>query len=725
MEPLQLLERYYGYSSFRPGQETIIRKILAGHNTFAVMPTGGGKSICYQIPALMMEGLTLVVSPLISLMKDQVDHLNQLGIPAAYINSTLSSEEMEQVLRDAARRAYKLLYVAPERLESPRFQSILRGIPLSLVTIDEAHCISQWGHDFRTSYRSLARWIGELPQRPVIAAFTATATREVREDIARLLSFEPEHIFTMGLERKNLSFSVLHGEDTRGFAAGYLKENPGRPGIFYCATRKETERLHQFLTERGFSVGRYHGGLSETERKQAQEDFAFDRVQAIVATNAFGMGIDKSNVRFVIHCQMPRNLESYYQEAGRAGRDGEESECILLFSPSDVQTQKFLIDQSELPPELKAQEHAKLREMYGYAHTQQCLQQTFVRYFGEKMTEPCGKCGNCTDAGERTDVTVEAQKIFSCVRRMRERFGISLTAKVLKGSKSKRVLELGFDSLPTYGLLKEYTEKEITHRIRVLAAEGYLQFTNEEYPVLTLTPDAAAVLKGEKRVLLRVKKRRKQTASIRDDLYERLRSLRKELSEAEQVPPYMIFPDSTLADLTRILPVEPESMRSVRGVGDRKLEKYGTRFLEVIREYAEEKGLSPNHAAKEAAAALDTPAGGKDKEPSHLITWRLWNDGMDLDAIAKERGLSPATLDGHLFRAAGEGYPVDWDRLIPEGQEPLIRQAVEEVGGTRLKPIKETLPDHVSYTAIKAVLAKQSGRGRSWGQKEDEMKSKR
>ncbi|SDC37990.1 ATP-dependent DNA helicase, RecQ-like [Melghirimyces thermohalophilus] len=706
MKPLELLERYFGYTSFRPGQEAIIQSILEGHNTFAVMPTGGGKSVCYQIPALMLEGLTLVVSPLISLMKDQVDQLNQLGIPATYINSTLTVHEMEQELNKAARGRYKLLYVAPERLESPRFQTMLRQVPLSLVTVDEAHCISQWGHDFRPSYRSLAHWIHDWPHRPIIAAFTATATEEVRQDIARLLSFDPDHIFTTGVKRPNLSFSVLHGENVREYAANYLKENPGQPGIFYCATRKETDRLAQFLSEQGFSVGRYHAGLTEAEREQAQEAFAFDRVQAIVATNAFGMGIDKSNVRFVIHCQMPKNLESYYQEAGRAGRDGEESECILLFSPSDIRTQKYLIDQSELAPDLKGREQAKLQEMVRYAYTQQCLQQTFAHYFGEKMADPCGKCSNCTAEGEQTDITVDAQKIFSCIRRMRERFGVSLTAKVLKGSKSKRVLELGFDSLPTYGLLKAYTEKEITHRIHVLAAEGYLRLTDDEYPVLTLTPAAADVLKGKRQVLLRVKKRKRRSAPVREDLFEELRSLRREISEVEQVPPYMIFSDSTLTELTRVLPRDPQQMRSIRGVGDRKLERYGDRFLEVIQSYLEQKGFEPGPAAEAAATAESSSR--NDEEPSHLITWKLWREGLDLETIHKERGLALTTLENHLIRAATEGYPLDWNRLIPQEQEPLIRQAIEKVGGTRLKPIKEALPENITYTTIKAVLAKQA-----------------
>ncbi|MFC4078250.1 DNA helicase RecQ [Salinithrix halophila] len=701
------MRKIYGFSSFRPGQEAIVNSILTGHNTLAIMPTGGGKSVCYQIPSLMMDGLALVISPLISLMKDQVDNLNQLGISAAYINSTLSHEEMENRLADASRGVYQLLYIAPERLESERFRQVLRQVPLSLVTIDEAHCISQWGHDFRPSYRSLAQWIGNLPQQPVIAAFTATATQEVREDIARLLSFAPDHIYITGVKRENLSFSVLHGENVRDFALNYLREHPDRPGIFYCATRKEVDQLHHFLVGRGFSAGKYHAGIPEEERRHAQEDFSFDRVQAIIATNAFGMGIDKSNVRFVIHCQMPRTLESYYQEAGRAGRDGEESECILLFSPSDIHTQKFLIEQSQLPADRKAREQQKLQVMYRYAHTQSCLQETFARYFGDEPGEPCGTCGNCTAEEERTDITVEAQKIFSCVKRMRERFGVSLTAKVLKGSNSKRVKEMGFHTLPTYGLLKEYTEKEITHRVHVLAAEGYLRVSDDEYPVLTLTPTAVDVLQGKRQVFLRVKKRKAKATPIREGLFENLRQLRKELSEAEQLPPYMIFQDSTLTELARICPLDREAMLAVRGVGEQKLTKYGDRFLEAIRHYIEEKGITPDTTIQETAATAAKEEAEK-KEPSHLTTWRLWQEGRSLEEIERERNLSPATLDNHLFRAYEEGYSVDWNRLIPEEQESLILQAIEDAGGTKLRPIKEILPADVSYTAIKAVLAKQA-----------------
>lgn len=707
MEPLELLKRYYGHDSFRPQQEAVINHILAGNDTFAIMPTGAGKSICYQIPALLMDGLSLVVSPLISLMKDQVDQLREVGIEATFINSSLPYNEIRTRLQEAARGKYQMLYLAPERLEMEGFRSMLETIPLSLVTIDEAHCISQWGHDFRPSYRSVADWIRHLPQRPVVAAFTATATREVREDISDLLRFDPSHIFIAPLTRDNLAFSVKHGVNRSDFVTDYLREHPGQSGIIYCATRKETDQVHRFLVERGFAAGKYHAGLEETERRKAQEAFSFDHIQVMVATNAFGMGIDKSNVRFVIHWQMTGNLESYYQEAGRAGRDGEPADCILLFAPSDVRTQSFLIENSTLSPERKERERRKLQQMRQYCHTQGCLQQTLSHHFGDNTAVACGRCSNCADQGEREDFTEDAQKILSCVRRMRERFGVSITAKVLKGSQNKRIKELQLNRLPTYGLLKDWTEKAITHRIHVLAAEGYLHITDDEYPRLTLTPAAVDILKGKRSVLLRVEKTEKVQAPVNEGLFGKLRELRLQLSQQEQIPPYMIFPDSTLTEMSRLLPEDQEALLTIKGVGQQKRDKYGEAFLRVIREYAQQEGISLNGAGDVEAAVSTADPKENGKTASYLHTWHLWQEeGKSLEDISRERNLSLSTLENHLIRCCGEGYPVEWDRLIPSGQEEMVLQAYRKVGGARLKPIKEVLPDTVSYTTIRAVLAK-------------------
>lgn len=648
----------------------------------------------------------MVVSPLISLMKDQVDQLHESGIAATTINSSLSFAEMKKRLQAAARGKYKLLYLAPERLEMEGFRSMLESIPLSLVTIDEAHCISQWGHDFRPSYRSVAHWVRHLPQRPVVAAFTATATQEVRNDITNLLRFDPDHIFIAPLTRDNLTFSVKHGVDRRDYVTRYLSKRPGQPGIIYCATRKETDQVHRFLVERGFQAGKYHAGLTEEERHQAQEAFAFDRLQVMVATNAFGMGIDKSNVRFVIHWQMPGNLESYYQEAGRAGRDGEAADCILLFSPSDVRTQSFLIESNTLTAELKERERRKLQQMRQYCHTQRCLQQMLAHHFGDYTAISCKRCSNCANQGEQQDITLEAQKILSCVRRMRERFGVSMTAKVLKGSRNKRVKELKLDRLPTYGLLQNWTEKAITHRIHVLAAEGYLHITDEEFPRLTLTPVAAEVLKGKRSVLLRVKQEKKPQASVKKELFEKLWNLRLQLSQREQIPPYMIFSDGTLTEMARILPGDRDTLLTVKGMSLQKHDKYGDAFLQVIREYAEQEGL-PLTGVAMIETASTTTNDNDDKEPSYLLTWRRWQEEeKSLDEISRERGLAPSTLESHLVRACAEGYPVDWNRLIPAGQEEMVIAAIQKVGGTRLTPLKESLPDTVSYTTIRAVLAK-------------------
>lgn len=442
-----VLKRYFGYSSFREGQKKIVGSLLAGKDTIGIMPTGGGKSICYQVPALVLDGVTIVVSPLISLMKDQVDALNGMGIPAAQINSSLDHGEVRTRLAKARQGEYKLLYIAPERLESDSFRALLQELPISLIAVDEAHCVSQWGHDFRPSYLAVADAIRSLPVRPIVAALTATATPEVTEDIRKQLSLVDEEVYITGFGRENLILSVRKGEDKRSFVQEFLDANRQQAGIIYASTRKDVDALYDFLEGRGYSVTKYHAGLSETERARNQEAFLYDDIRTMIATNAFGMGIDKSNVRYVIHYNMPKNLEAYYQEAGRAGRDGEMSECILLFHPQDIQTQSFFIDQNQQSEDRKAYEYKKLYAMIDYCRTPRCLQQSIVHYFGDLSAHVCGRCGNCTDTTEPVDITVEAQKIFSCVKRMGERFGVALIAQVLKASKNKKVSQFGFDKL--------------------------------------------------------------------------------------------------------------------------------------------------------------------------------------------------------------------------------------------------------------------------------------
>ncbi|WNQ10545.1 DNA helicase RecQ [Paenibacillus aurantius] len=585
----QVLEKYYGYPSFREGQESIIARILDGTDVLGIMPTGGGKSICYQIPALLLPGVTLVISPLISLMKDQIDTLESMGVAATFINSSLTGSEVSKRLARAGRGEYKMIYIAPERLESDRFLSMLQDLSVAMVAIDEAHCISSWGHDFRPSYRAITSLLRELPNRPRVAAFTATATPEVISDITSYLGIGDGEVFLTGFNRENLKFSVIKGENKKDYLLRYVNENKDQAGIVYAATRKDVDNLYEFLRKKGIAAGKYHAGLSDTERKEAQERFIFDDIRVMVASNAFGMGIDKSNVRYVIHYNMPRNMEAYYQEAGRAGRDGEPGECLLLFSPQDILIQKFLIEQTQLDPDRKANEYKKLQAMTDYCHTPRCLRQHILRYFGEQAPDECGNCSHCNDDLQVTDLTVDAQKIFSCIYRMKERYGSTLVSQVLKGSKSKKVLQFGFDRLPTYGIMKQYTEKEIVDLINALIAEGYISLTEGQYPVLRLQARASRVLKGEEPVLQKLRISRKPEPVRDDGLFERLRELRKEISQRENVPPYVVFPDSTLREMSEMRPTDRMSMLSVKGVGETKFIHYGVLFMELIQEYLAEE----------------------------------------------------------------------------------------------------------------------------------------
>ena len=582
---LQILRQTFGYRSFRPAQETVVKSLLDGRETVAVMPTGAGKSICFQVPALLLPGVTLVISPLISLMKDQVDALKEAGAPATFINSSLPPAKAHARLDAIASGAYKIVYVAPERLETDFFQAVLKKQTVSFIAIDEAHCLSQWGHDFRPSYRAIAPFIAGLSERPLIGAFTATATPRGKDDIISLLDLRHPAVHVAGFDRPNLFFSVLTGVERRDFVANYLRTHRDDAGIIYCATRKETDALSHFLQQKKFAVRSYHAGLSDEARTKAQDDFLYDNVQAIVATNAFGMGIDKSNVRFVIHYNMPKNIESYYQEAGRAGRDGEPGECILLFSPQDVMTQKYLIDVSTEDASRKAHELGCLQKMSDYCHTPECLRAFILRYFGESSpAASCEHCSSCKGNFERRNVTIEAQKIFSCVYRMHGRYGMTLTAQVLKGSAEQRVRTLHLDALSTYGIMKEQTLAAIKLSIQRFIATGYLTLTESEYPLLQLAEPAYAVLRGKEQVFQNFPKKQKETP-VDLSLFDYLRALRKELAARDQVPPYVIFSDATLRDMCRTLPETLDDFLHVKGVGERKCERYGEAFLACIKEH--------------------------------------------------------------------------------------------------------------------------------------------
>ena len=603
--PKEALKAVFGYDSFRPGQEAVINAILEGRDILAVMPTGAGKSLCYQVPAMLLSGITLVISPLISLMQDQVKALNEAGVNAAFINSSLSEKELNDTFKNAYKGHYKIIYVAPERLMSEGFISFAKSIEISMVTVDEAHCISQWGQDFRPSYMDIAEFINILDKRPIISAFTATATQNVREDIICSLGLSDPYFLVTGFDRENLFFQVDKPQNKERFILDFIERHRGESGIIYCATRKNVDSLYTLLRKQHISVGKYHAGMSNEERKQMQNDFVFDYTSIVIATNAFGMGIDKSNVRFVIHYNMPSSMENYYQEAGRAGRDGLNSECILLFSPQDIIINRFLLehkDFSDIDPidamTIRERDIKRLQIMEGYCYTTECLRNYILKYFDEDPKKPCDDCGNCLRQFETLDMTDEAKKIINCIYESRGRYGKNIIMDTVLGAKTARLTEIGATEYKSYGVLESSNKNLLRRLIEELLLEGYI--ATGEYQVLKLG-DISRLKNTETKVLVKItdedkmakrkekpKKNKKGMDSLTSagfKLFDKLKELRLEIARAEKIPPYIVFNDKTLIDMCAKMPTTKSDMLNVSGVGENKYGKYGERFIAVIKEY--------------------------------------------------------------------------------------------------------------------------------------------
>ncbi|MEG0155158.1 MAG: DNA helicase RecQ [Lachnospiraceae bacterium] len=599
----ELLRKYFGYHEFREGQELLIDSILAGRDTVGIMPTGAGKSICFQIPALLFQGITIVISPLISLMKDQVTALNEAGIHAAFLNSSLSFGQYRKALAYAQQGVYKIIYVAPERLETDSFLEFALHAEISMISIDEAHCISQWGQDFRPSYLKIIEFVKKLPMRPVISAFTATATKTVLEDVIGLLHMQEPTVLTTGFDRINLTFTVMHPGDKYKTTFQYVAEHENQCGIIYCLTRKLVEEVTEKLAGSGCSVTRYHAGLSDGERKQNQEDFLYDRKQIMVATNAFGMGIDKSNVRYVIHYNMPKNIESYYQEAGRAGRDGLPSECILLYGGQDVVTNQFFINQEQRSEEMdeemaeiiKARERERLKKMTFYCFTTECLREYILRYFGEQGSHYCGNCSNCLTQFEEIDITESVKTLIRCVESSHQRYGVVTIIDTVHGSSNAKILRCRMDQNPYYGLLKEVSIFRLRQILNEMILKEQIYLTSDEYPILKLTAQSAVLLNSGEVIQMKIAKdpvmekkmtKTKKKSGVYKDVdaqqFEKLRELRMQIAKKEKVPPYLIFSDKTLNHMCQLLPKNKEEMLEVSGVGETKYKKYGKQFLAIL-----------------------------------------------------------------------------------------------------------------------------------------------
>lgn len=694
IKPLDVLHKYYGYTSFRKGQENIITSIINKEDVLAIMPTGGGKSICYQVPALCLDGITIVISPLISLMKDQVDALKTMGVKARLINSSLSNSEYSEVLEEIENDECKIIYIAPERLDSMEFVNIIRGKNISQVAIDEAHCVSQWGHDFRVSYKKIPYFINRLDKRPIVTAFTATASNEVREDIVNILDLHKPAIYITGFDRDNLSINIVKSSSKNKYTLDYVENHKNESGIIYASTRKEVESIYEGLLKRNYSVAKYHAGLSNEARKEYQENFINDDIKIMVATNAFGMGIDKPNIRWVLHYNMPQSIENYYQEIGRAGRDGEDSECVLLFSPGDIHTQKYLVEVGIENPERKRVQYKKLQQMVDLVYSNTCYRKSILNYFGEPFLEDCNNCSNCLNEGEVVDKTLDAQKVISCIARMKRSFGATMIIDVLRGSKNKKVLDLGFDTLTTYGIMKNYSNEDLKTFINTLVSHGFLDVVENigprgSFPTIKLNEQSLKVIRQEIKVEFKEDKVTK-SRYVENELYEMLVSLRSEISKEEGIAPYMVFGDATLKNMASVYATNKEEMLNISGVGQIKYERYGKRFEDIIEKYIEEKNIDKSK--------LNTVSGkstGLNSEYFNVTTdKKLYERLRDYRlSVSKLEGVLPyMILSSNTLKEISGRYPLDEEQLKDIGGIGPVK--INKYGEDIINIVKEYIQEN-------------------------------